>query len=108
MIYNIYKWMSNIGLAIRIPKESLIKLSDLQNKQIVAKFSGGREVTGKLKSWDKSMNLVLENTQQLLGVQEGEELSRTLGLIIVKGSSIQTISLKDGYEIIDNPYAEPE
>ncbi len=31
-IYNIYKCMSNIGLAIRIPKESLIKLSDLQNK----------------------------------------------------------------------------
>jgi U6 snRNA-associated Sm-like protein LSm7 len=55
--------MSNLGLTIRIQKESLIKLSDLQGKQIVVKFSGGREVIGSLKSWDKTMNLILENTQ---------------------------------------------
>lgn len=51
--------MSNLGLTIRIPKESLIKLGDLQGKQIVVKFSGGREVNGTLKSWDKTMNLIL-------------------------------------------------
>jgi U6 snRNA-associated Sm-like protein LSm7 len=80
--------MSNIGLTIRIPKESLIKLSELQRKQIVVKFSGGREVSGTLKSWDKAMNLILENTQEVLAVENGAELTRGLGLIIVKGSQV--------------------
>jgi small nuclear ribonucleoprotein (snRNP)-like protein len=55
--------MANLGLDIRIPKESLIRLSELQGKELVVKFSGGREVCGRLKSWDKPMNLILENTQ---------------------------------------------
>ena len=50
------------------------------------------------------MNLILEGTQEIMGVEEGEQISRVLGLIIVKGSQIQTISLKNGYAIIDNPY----
>jgi len=54
--------MANLGLSIRIPKESLIKLGELQGKELVVKFSGGREVAGKLKSWDKTMNLILEGT----------------------------------------------
>lgn len=80
--------MSHIGLTIRIPKENLIKLSELQTKQIVVKFSGGREVAGTLKSWDKAMNLILENTQEVLGVENGAEITRALGLIIVKGSQV--------------------
>lgn len=55
--------MATLGLNIRIPKESIIKLHELENKALVVKFSGGREVHGDLKSWDKSMNLVLSNTQ---------------------------------------------
>lgn len=54
--------MAAIGLNIKIPKESLIQLKPLQNKTIVVKFNGGREVFGELKSWDKSMNLILSNT----------------------------------------------
>jgi U6 snRNA-associated Sm-like protein LSm7 len=80
--------MSNLGLTIRIPKENLIKLSELQTKHIVVKFSGGREVSGTLKCWDKAMNLILENTQEVLGVENGEEITRALGLIIVKGSQV--------------------
>lgn len=63
--------MANLGLSIRIPKESLIKLNELQDKELVVKFNGGREVAGKLKSWDKSLNMILENTQETLGVEEG-------------------------------------
>ena len=33
---------------------------------------------------------------------------RNLGFIIVKGSQIQSISLKDGYMVIDNPFEEAE
>ena len=69
------------------------------------KFNGGREVTGKLMSWDKSMNMVLQNTREVVKIEEGEEMYRSLGLIIVKGSQIQSICLADGYEVIDNPYA---
>lgn len=54
--------MSSIGFSIRIPKDSLIKLSELQNKELVVKFNGGRQLAGKLKSWDNSMNLILENS----------------------------------------------
>lgn len=32
-----------------------------ENKTLVVKLVGGREVYGELKSWDKSMNLVLTN-----------------------------------------------
>lgn len=52
------------------------------------KFNGGREVWGKLKSWDKSMNMILEGTQEILGIENGVETSRILGLIIVKGSQV--------------------
>jgi small nuclear ribonucleoprotein (snRNP)-like protein len=56
----------------------------------VVKFNGGREVSGRLKSWDKSMNLILENAQEMMGVEEGVEASRVLGLVIVKGSQVRT------------------
>jgi len=66
----------------------LIKLGELQGKELVIKFNGGREVAGKLKSWDKTMNLILEGTQEMLGIDEGVETSRVLGLVIVKGSQV--------------------
>jgi small nuclear ribonucleoprotein (snRNP)-like protein len=68
------------------------------------KFNGGREVWGELKSWDKSMNLVLDNTKEVIGLEGKEELTRDLGFIIVKGLQIHSISLKNGYTIIDNPF----
>lgn len=83
--------MTNLGLTIRIPKESIIKLGDLQDKEIVVKFNGGREVRGKLKSWDKPMNLILEDAEEILGVENGVEQSRTIGLIIVKGTQVSHI-----------------
>lgn len=60
----------------------------MQGKELVVKFNGGREVWGKLKSWDKSMNMILEGTQEILGIENGVETSRILGLIIVKGSQV--------------------
>jgi len=52
-------------------------------------------VWGKLKSWDKPMNLILENTQELLGVENGIEATRVLGLIIVKGSQVLISQILD-------------
>lgn len=61
---------------------------------------------GKLKSWDKTMNLILDNCSEIVGVDRNqkEEIKRELGLVIVKGSQIQSIALKGGYVLIDNPY----
>lgn len=75
-------------MKIKVPKESLIKLNQLQHQELVVKFNGGREVRGKLMSWDKNMNLVLNNTLELLEVEGKEESTRELGLIIVKGSQV--------------------
>jgi U6 snRNA-associated Sm-like protein LSm7 len=80
--------MTSIGLNIRIPKESLIKLSHHENQELVVRFNGGRELHGKLKSWDKIMNLILDNCYEVMGVEEKEEIKRELGLVIVKGSQI--------------------
>ena len=60
--------MSALGLNIRIPKESLIRLKELENKEIVVKFNGGREVWGQLKSWDKSMNLILNASAEVVAI----------------------------------------
>ena len=46
-IVYICREMANLGLAIRIPKESLIKLGEMQGKELVVKFNGGREVAGR-------------------------------------------------------------
>lgn len=37
-------------------------------------------------------------------MEDKTENTRHLGLIIVKGSQIQSISMKNGYKIIDNPF----
>ena len=100
--------MSSYGLNIRVPKESLIRLKELENKEIVVKFNGGREIWGQLRSWDKSMNLSMSATTEVLEVQGKEEVTRNLGAVIVKGSQIHSISLKDGYTIIDNPFEGDE
>ena len=98
--------MNSIGLNIKIPKETIIKLKEMEKKEIVVKFNGGREVWGELKSWDKTMNLVLDNTKEVTGLEDSKETTRDLGFIIVKGSQIQSIVLKDGFITIDNPYLE--
>jgi len=73
---------------------------------LVVKFNGGREIYGELKSWDKSMNLILSNTQEVLAIEDKKEMTRQLGLVVVKGSQIQSIALRDGYLIIDNPFLQ--
>lgn len=74
----------------------------------MVKFNGGREIWGQLRSWDKSMNLILNGTTEVLGVEGKEEITRVIGLVIVKGSQIQSISLRNGYTVIDNPFGEVE
>jgi len=78
------------------------------DKQINVKFNGGREVVGTLKGYDQLMNLVLDDVKELMRDDEGNESSRSLGLIVARGTLLVLISPVDGSEEIANPFVQPE
>lgn len=78
------------------------------DKRITVKFTGGREVTGTLKGYDALMNLVLDDVQEILRDDEGNESSRTLGLVVARGTLLVLVSPVDGSEEIANPFVAQE
>jgi U6 snRNA-associated Sm-like protein LSm7 len=82
-------------------------------------------VTGTLKGYDQLMNLVLDDVKEvmrgghfgttasvdimLMGLtdDEGNESSRSLGLIVARGTLLVLISPVDGSEEIANPFQQP-
>ena len=54
---------------------------------VLVKLKGGREVRGRLKSFDQHLNIVLEDAEELKG-----ESTRKLGTIIVRGDNVILIS----------------
>lgn len=78
------------------------------DKQITVKFNGGREVKGTLKGYDALMNLVLDDVEETVRDDEGNESTRTLGLIVARGTLLVLVSPVDGSEEIANPFAQPE
>ncbi|MCJ1288992.1 Sm-like protein lsm7 [Xylographa carneopallida] len=74
------------------------------DKQINVKFNGGREVVGTLKGYDQLMNLVLDDVQELLRDDDGNESTRSLGLMVARGTLLVLVSPKDGSEQIPNPF----
>ncbi|KAI1633435.1 U6 snRNA-associated Sm-like protein LSm7 [Biscogniauxia mediterranea] len=78
------------------------------DKRITVKFNGGREVTGTLKGYDALMNLVLDEVQEVMRDDEGKEATRSLGLVVIRGTLLVVISPVDGSEEIENPFAQAE
>ncbi|KAJ5082682.1 Ribonucleoprotein LSM domain eukaryotic/archaea-type [Penicillium argentinense] len=106
-------------------KENILDLSKYIDKQLTVKFNGGREATGTLKGYDQLMNLVLDDVKEtmrgkyslqvmrktsrsLLSDEEGNQTTRTLGLMVARGTLIVLISPADGSEEIPNPFVQPE
>ncbi|KAL6720363.1 U6 snRNP-associated protein Lsm7 [Lecanora helva] len=89
-------------------KENILDLTKYMDKEIVVKFNGGREVTGTLKGYDQLMNLVLDDVKETLHDDEGNESTRTLGLIVARGTLLVLISPLDGSEQIANPFNHQE
>ncbi|TDZ15543.1 U6 snRNA-associated Sm-like protein LSm7 [Colletotrichum orbiculare MAFF 240422] len=92
----------------RPKKENILDLSKYMDKQITVKFNGGREVTGTLKGYDALMNLVLDEVKEVMRDEEGNETTRSLGLVVARGTLLVLVSPVDGSEAIANPFAQPE
>ncbi|MCJ1229057.1 Sm-like protein lsm7 [Toensbergia leucococca] len=89
-------------------KENILDLTKYMDKEITVKFNGGREVVGTLKGYDQLMNLVLDDVKELFRDDEGNESTRSLGLIVARGTLLVMISPLDGSEQIENPFNAPE
>ncbi|RDL41070.1 LSM-containing protein [Venustampulla echinocandica] len=92
----------------RPKKENILDLGKYMDKQITVKFTGGREVTGTLKGYDALMNLVLDDVSETLRDDEGNTSSRSLGLVVARGTLLVLVSPVDGSEEIANPFVQAE
>ncbi|MEM4275034.1 MAG: LSm family protein [Candidatus Nitrosocaldaceae archaeon] len=63
-------------------------LSDSVGKVVLIRMKGGKTIRGILKGYDQHMNLLLENSQELL---ENNNIN-DLGTIIVRGDNVVIIS----------------
>ncbi|KAK1252501.1 hypothetical protein MKX08_003688 [Trichoderma sp. CBMAI-0020] len=114
--------------AERPKKENILDLAKYMDKAIIVKFNGGREgIRGTLKGYDALMNLVLDEVQETLRGElllsplatkfahminpgetktddQGNETTRSLGLVVVRGTLLVLISPADGSEEIPNPF----
>ncbi|KAL9138615.1 MAG: hypothetical protein Q9175_000188 [Cornicularia normoerica] len=89
-------------------KENILDLAKYMDKEIIVKFNGGREIQGTLKGHDQLMNLVLDGVQEMLRDDDGNTSTRSLGLIVARGTLLVLISPLDGSEEIANPFNNQE
>ncbi|MCJ1366233.1 Sm-like protein lsm7 [Acarospora aff. strigata] len=95
----------------RPKKENILDLTKYMDKEINVKFNGGREIVGTLKGYDQLMNLVLDDVKETLKGRtddEGNESSRSLGLIVARGTLLVLVSPVDGSEEIANPFMQAD
>eukprot|EP01036_Dinobryon_divergens_P038898 gene38898-51134_t len=93
-------------------RDAVIDLGKYVDQRVRVRFQGGREVNGVLKGFDKLDNLVLDDCiEYLRDPQDPYRLTdetRTLGLVVCRGTPISLISPVDGMEEIANPFMEEE
>ena len=65
-------------------------------------------VVGTLKGFDPLVNVVLDDCVEYFYREEdgGKETTRTLGLVVGRGTSVVLVCPTDGMEAIENPFAE--
>lgn len=91
-------------------KESALDLSKFVDKSIRVKLAGGREVVGVLKGYDQLLNLVLDEAVEYLRDPEDPmrvtDATRSLGLIVCRGTSVMLVVPTAGTEEIANPFQQ--
>jgi len=78
------------------------------DKKITVKFTGGREVVGTLKGYDALMNLVLDDVEEVMRDDDNNTTTRSLGLVVARGTLLVLVSPVDGSEEIANPFVQAE
>lgn len=95
-----------------LPCLVLVACAPCSPQEVRVKFTGGREVTGVLKGFDKLLNLVLDDTKEFLKDPEDPykllDETRPLGLTVCRGTTVMLICPAEGFEEIANPFLEQE
>lgn len=86
-------------------REAIIDLSKYKDTKIRAKLMGGRQIVGILKGYDQLMNLVLDETIEFMRSPDDSSViqkdkTRSLGLVVIRGNVLLTLSPVEGSEII--------
>ena len=63
-------------------------LNEARNKRIIVELKNGRQIVGKLKSFDIHINTVLEEAEE----RENGETKRKLGKVFIRGDTIILMS----------------
>ncbi|KAG1251241.1 hypothetical protein G6F68_012376 [Rhizopus microsporus] len=82
-------------------KTSSSKMANLVNYRLRVTMSDSRVLTGQMLAFDKHMNLVLADCEEFRKVKSKaksnnpteQEMKRTLGLVILRGETIISISI---------------
>lgn len=63
-------------------------LNDAKGKGIIIDLKGGKQLVGKLRSFDQHVNMVIENSEEKVN----GETTRRLGTVFIRGDTIVFIS----------------
>uniref|UniRef100_A0A7S2S1Z6 Sm domain-containing protein n=1 Tax=Eucampia antarctica TaxID=49252 RepID=A0A7S2S1Z6_9STRA len=89
-------------------KESILELAKWVDSSVRVKCLGGRELKGTLRGYDELVNLVLDDCEEFLrdpqDFNKTTNVTRKLGLIVVRGTQVSLVSPQEGMEEISNPF----
>lgn len=83
------------------------KIDNLLNTNVRVFIKDGRSIIGHLLSCDKHMNLVVADAEEQRITKQGHEFIRTLGLIVLRGVDVITVSAETFYPLNKNPSRVP-
>ncbi|KWU40979.1 putative small nuclear ribonucleo protein, partial [Rhodotorula sp. JG-1b] len=80
-------------------REAILDLAKYTDKKICVKFTGGRQ--GEFSGYDQLLNLVMDDIEETLndpetGLPAVPPRTRSLGLAVIRGTSLVLISPLDG------------
>lgn len=93
-------------------RDPILDLAKFVDQSVRVKFQGGREVNGILKGYDQLVNIVLDDcVEYIRDPNDNYKLTdetRTIGLVLCRGTSVMLISPLDGSMEIANPFIQEE